>query len=198
MAKTIQELFHAKSLRELFEGTPPRDEITIREAATAELEIREGSHPDHIELLARAWVPGDGDPEDHPLNELLEAVAPSHGEIQRQMEHMREVHRRADANPEQGAVHLGWQPTEDMGGITQPADPRNLIGPFVPVPPDEVPPPMTGGFKMKIQSFDEYVAESRALREEDGAQGSRRAPCAASATGPVIGKARGFPVVRGD
>ena len=115
MAKTIQELFHARSVRELFEDAPLEPEMTVRDAAMAKLEIREGSHPNAIESLARAWIPGDGDLEDHPLDVFLEHVAPSHGEIQRCMDAAREGHRIAEEFPERGAYH-GGPPVEDMNG----------------------------------------------------------------------------------
>lgn len=121
---------------------------------------------DEIEELAGAWLPGDGDPEEHPFEELLESAMPSKGVIRRQLERARRAHREAEANPDKGAVHLGWEPEPDMGGETVPADPRNLTGPFVPVPPDQVPPPAKGGRRMKIRSFDEAKAELAEGRAE--------------------------------
>jgi hypothetical protein len=121
---------------------------------------------DEIEELAGAWLPGDGDPEDHPYDELLEHVAPSHGVIRRRLERARKAHREAEANPDKGAVHLGREPIPDMGGVTAPAHPRNLTGTFVPVPPDELRPPMTGGRKMRVQSFEEARAEIAEGRAE--------------------------------
>lgn len=108
-----------------------------------------------------AMLPGDGEPEEH----AVEQVAPTRGVIQRQMEQAREGHRLAEEEPERGAYH-GGPPVPDMGGVTMPADPRNLCGPFVPVPPDEVAPPMMGGRKMRVQSFDEAKAEIAEGRAE--------------------------------
>lgn len=192
MAKTLQELFHARTLRDLFEGEPTRRETTIREAALAEIELREECQRSPLEEIVGAFAPGNH-VENHPWLERNKGFGS--GQIQRRMEHMRKVHQRADANPEQGALHLGLEPIPDMGGITQPANPKNLCGPFVPVPPDQVPPPMIGGAIMRIESFDDYVARERALRK---AEGSPRSRGSAAPTGPVIGTARGFPIVRGD
>jgi hypothetical protein len=108
-----------------------------------------------------SMMPGDGDPEDH----IVEQLAPTKGVIRRQMEQAREGHRVAEEDPERGAYH-GGAPIPDMGGITMPADPRNLTGPFVPVPPDQVRPPMTGGRKMRVQSFAEAQAEIAEGRAE--------------------------------
>lgn len=131
---------------------------------------------DEMGELAGAWLPGDGEPEEHPYDELLEHVAPSHGVIKARLERARKAHREAEANPDKGAMHLGLEPTPDMGGVTMPADPRNLTGPFVPVPPDEVQPPMTGGRKMRVQSFAESqaeIAEGRAEIARQKAQDAR-------------------------
>lgn len=172
---------------------PLEPEMTLRDVAAAELILPKNRHPE--EDAARAWLPGDGSAEDHPFNMLFEHVAPSHGEIERRLAQAREGHRIAEEFPERGAYH-GGPPTEDMGGITMPADPRKLIGPFVPVPPSEVPPPQTGGTKMKVQSWDEYMGEQRALRE--GTQGSTPAQGPSLGTGAPMGSVRGFPVIRGD
>lgn len=108
-----------------------------------------------------AMLPGDGDPEDH----AIEQVVPTKGAIRRKMEQARRGHRVAEEHPERGAYH-GGPPIPDMGGVTVPADPRNLTGPFVPVPPDEVPPPRTGGRKMRVQSFEEAKAELAEARRK--------------------------------
>lgn len=110
-----------------------------------------------------AMLPGDGDPEEHPFESLF----PTEGTIQRTMTRLREVHREAEENPHKGAVHYGIEPIPDMGGVKVPADPRNLTGTFVPVPPDQVSPPMRGGRKMCVQSFEEAKAE---LAEERAAE----------------------------
>lgn len=185
MAKTLQELFTANSIRELFSGEPSEPETSLREVAGSEPVIPPNRNP--VEEICQAALPGDKTAEEC----WFEALCPT-PPINRQMrEQAQEGHRIAEEFPERGAYH-GGPPVPDMGGITQPADPRNLCGPFVPVPPDQVPPPMTGGFKMKIQPFDEYVAKTRA----QGAQGS---PCSSGfSTGPVIGNARGFPIIKGD
>jgi len=109
-----------------------------------------------IEDQCVSALPGDMEPEEH----IVERLAPTAGVIARQMAQAREGHRIAEEFPERGAYH-GGPPMEDMGGITVPADPRNLTGTFVPVPPDQVPPPRTGGRKMKIQTLDEAQAEVR-------------------------------------
>lgn len=192
MAKTIQELFHARSVRELFEGTPPRDEITIREAATAELELRPECQRSPLQDIVGALVPGNH-AENHPWLERNKDFG--RGQIQAMMEAAREGHRIAEEFPERGA-YSGGPPIADQGGIMQEECSMKTIGPFVPVPPDEVRPPATGGAKMRIELFDDYIARQRGLREK--AQGSPRTPGAASPTGPVIGTARGFPIVRGD
>ena len=106
-------------------------------------------------------LPGDMEPEEH----IVERLAPTEGIIARQMAQAREGHRIAEEFPDRGAYH-GGPPQEDMGGVTVPADPRNLTGPFIPVPPDQVPPPRTGGRKMRIQTLDEAQAEIRAGRVE--------------------------------
>lgn len=111
-----------------------------------------------IEDQCVAALPGDMEPEEH----IVERLAPTKGIIARQMEEARAAHREAEEHPERGAYH-GGPPVEDMGGVTVPADPRNLTGPFVPVPPDQVPPPMRGGRKMRIQTLEESQAE---LQEE--------------------------------
>lgn len=189
MPKSLQELFHARSLRELFEGAPDH-ETTVREAATAELELRPECQRTPIEEIVVAAVPGDCDPEDA----WFEQLAPTGGMIADMMEQAREGHRIAEEFPERGAYH-GGPPLPDMGGVTVPADPRNLIGPFVPVPPEEVPPPMSGGFKMRIEPYDEYVARQRAMLEAEGSSPSPRMP---RAVGRTIGVARGFPVIQAD
>lgn len=194
MPRSLNDLFHARSVRDLFEGEPPRDEITIREAATAELEIRPESFLDEIEKLAEAWVPGDGNPEDHPFDELLESVCPSHGVIDAWKAAAREGHRIAEEFPERGAYH-GGPPKPDQGGIMQDEPSLKTIGPFVPVPPDQVPPPMMGGVKMRIEPFDEYVARTRGALEAEGSTPSPRSP---RAVGRTIGVARGFPVIQAD
>jgi len=191
VAKTIQELFHASSVRELFEGEPPSREITIREAATAELELRPECQRSSLEDIVGALTPGNH-AENHPWLERNKGFGS--GQIQAMMEAAREGHRIADEFPERGA-YSGGPPLEDMGGVTMPADPRNLIGPFVPVPPDQVPSPMTGGFKMKIEPFDEYVARTRASLETEGSKPSARAT---RAVGRTVGMARGFPIIEAD
>lgn len=108
-----------------------------------------------------SMMPGDGDPEEH----IVEVLAPTKGVIRRQMEEARKGHRVAEEDPERGAYH-GGPPVPDMGGVTVPADPRNLTGPFVPVPPDQVRPPATGGRKMRVQSFEEAEAEIAEGRAE--------------------------------
>lgn len=117
-----------------------------------------------------SMMPGDGDPEEH----IVEVLAPTRGVIQRQMEQAREGHRVAEEYPERGAYHEG-PPIPDMGGITVPADPRNLTGPFVPVPPDHVHSPMTGGRKMRVQSFGEAKAEIAEGRAETARKQARHA-----------------------
>lgn len=184
MSRTLQELFHARSLRELFEGAPDY-EMTVREAATAEIELRPECQRTSIEEIVVAAVPGDCEPEDA----WFEQLAPTKGVIADMMAQAREGHRIAEEHPERGAYH-GGPPTSDMGGVTQPADPRNLIGPFVPVPPDQVAPPMSGGFKMRIEPFDDYVARQR--------KRSPQTPGATAPVGRIIGQARGFPILRSD
>jgi hypothetical protein len=187
VAKTLQELFHARSVRELFEGESP-DETTIREAATAELILPKNRRP--IEDLAVAALPGDCEVEDA----WFEKLCPTGGEIQRQMEAAREGHRIAEEFPERGAYH-GGPPIPDQGGIMQEECSMKTIGPFVPVPPDEIPPPMTGGFKMKIEAFDDYVARTRS---ELAAEGSQPSPKHPRAVGRVVGVARGMPIIEAD
>jgi len=106
-----------------------------------------------------AALPGDMEPEDH----IVEKLAPTEGVIARLMAQAREGHRIAEEFPERGAYH-GGPPMEDMGGVTVPADPRNLTGTFVPVPPDQIPPPMTGGSVMRIQTLEDAQAELQAER----------------------------------
>jgi len=108
-----------------------------------------------------SMMPGDGDPEEH----IVEVLAPTKGVIRRQMEEARKGHCVAEEDPERGAYH-GGPPVPDMGGVTVPADPRNLTGTFVPVPPDQVRPPATGGRKMRVQSFEETEAEIAEGRAE--------------------------------
>lgn len=66
-----------------------------------------------------AMMPGDGEATDHIVEELL----PSEGEIDFLMARAKAAHQLADENPDQGAVHLGWEATEDEGGETRPYDP---------------------------------------------------------------------------
>jgi hypothetical protein len=106
-------------------------------------------------------LPGDMEPEEH----IVERLVPTEGIIARQMAQAREGHRVAEEFPDRGAYH-GGPPIPDMGGVTVPADPRNLIGTFVPVPSDSVSPPRTGGRKMRIQTWDEARAEIRQDRAE--------------------------------
>lgn len=65
-----------------------------------------------------AMMPGDGDVTDHIVEELL----PSDGEIDLLMARAKAAHHLADENPEQGAVHLGWEAEPDEGGKTRPYD----------------------------------------------------------------------------
>lgn len=101
MAQKVHE-----SMRELFEGwDPSKDNLqdfyeTFRTAAEEQM---------------GAMLPGDGNPEDHFIEQLI----PSHGEIARQMAEAREGHRIAEEFPERGAYH-GGPPVPDMGGQTVP------------------------------------------------------------------------------
>lgn len=124
------------------------------------------------ELLesSTSMMPGDGDPEMH----IVEVLAPTRGVIHRQMDQARKGHRTAEEHPERGAYH-GGSPIPDMGGVSVPADPRNLTGTFVPVPPDQVRAPMTGGHKMRVQSFDETKAEIAEGRAEMAREQARQA-----------------------
>lgn len=119
-----------------------------------------------------AMLPGDGEPEDH----AIEQVAPTKGVIRAKMEAARRGHRVAEEHPERGAYH-GGPPIPDMGGVTVPADPKNLTGTFVPVPPDQVRPPRTGGRKMRVQSFEEAKAE---IAAERAAEARRKAKLSGS------------------
>ena len=102
-----------KTLRDLVEKNPP-----IRETRT-DAEDRVG-----------AMMPGDGEPTEHIMEELL----PSEGEIDFRMAHAKAIHRLAEENPDKGAIHLGWEPVEDEGGKTRPYE-KNLgdtRGPYAP------------------------------------------------------------------
>jgi hypothetical protein len=109
MAQTVH-----KSMRELFEGwDPSKDNLqdcyeTFRTAT---------------EELAGSWLPGDGNPEDHPYDAIFEDVMPSHGVIEGRLERAREAHRKADANPNEGAHQAGRGydgPVDDLGGQNVP------------------------------------------------------------------------------
>jgi hypothetical protein len=198
MPRSLNDLFRASSLRDLVDDYEPlpADGVTIRDAAVAELELRPGSTLDEIEKLAEAWIPGDGNPEDHPFDELLESVMPSRGVIKAMREAAQEGHRIAEEFPERGAYHRG-PPIPDQGGIMQEECTMQTIGPFVPVPPDQVPPPAMGGFKMKIEPFDEFNAR-RPWPQHRPPEGSLPPGQTPRATGRVVGVARGFPVIQGD
>ena len=184
MAKTLQELFTASSLRELFSGESSEPETSLREVAASDPIIPKNRTP--IEELCQAALPGDKTAEEC----WFEALCPTPAINTHMRQQAQEGHRIAEEFPERGAYH-GGAPVPDMGGITMPADPRNLTGTFVPVPPDKVPPPQTGGFKMKIQSWDEYKAEFAQT-------GSKRVPGTLQPTGAPLNVVRGFPVFRGD
>jgi len=109
-----------------------------------------------------AMLPGDGDPEDH----IVEQTVSSKGLIQRKMEQAREGHRIAEEHPERGAYH-GGPPLPDKGGETFPYDQLTAAPSLY---EDSRP---RGETKMKVQTFDEAKAElARERAKLGGTSGS--------------------------
>lgn len=89
--------------------------MDLRNLAKKNPPLREGSGQTDLDSRRVAGMPGDGEPEDH----VVEQLAPSAGRNAREMEKARRGHRIAEEDPERGAWHLGIPPTPDQGGETQ-------------------------------------------------------------------------------
>lgn len=123
------------SLRDLVPDDIALPDESLRDVAGKNAPLREECERTPVEERVGAMMPGDGDAEDH----ILEELDPSAGTIDLMMATAKAAHKMAEENPERGAEH-GGPSLPDGGGETRPYEGGTLAteGERAPTPKDRV------------------------------------------------------------